>query len=722
MDEDAALLHRVADEATSYLGSVGARPVGPPAVMAPADRPFADRLPQRLPDHPLGASAVLDELLATVDGGLVATGSPRYFGFVVGSALPVAIAADWLTSTWDQNAGLYAIGPAAAVIEETVGAWLLDLLGLPAVVLLRRGDRLPDGPRHRARRGPPPPAGPPGVGRRARRDGRRAARSECSAAALTHVTVPRALRLLGFGTASLELVDVDERGRMDPAALATALAADDRPAIVCAQLGEVNTGAMDPIGELADVTHAAGGWLHVDGAFGLWARTADGRRHLADGAERADSWATDAHKWLNVPYDAGLAFCAHPEAHRLALGAHADYLAPTPGQRDAVDWTPEFSRRARGIAIYAALRWFGRAGVGQLVDRCCDLAGRFAAGLDAMGAEVLNEVVAQPGAGVVRHRRAHARGDRPPAGRRPVLDERDDLGRPGGHEDLGGRLPHIGGRCGPHAGRCRRGDGRHRSADDRPPPHRTARIMTTTGTVLGIWAHPDDECYLSAGLMADAVRRGHRVVCVTATRGEAGVTDESRWPAAELAQIRERELAQSLRELGVKEHQFLGLADGGCADADPEPLIEKLAALMTELRPAVVVTFGPDGITDHDDHKAVGHWTTEAHAHVGAEWSQQLWYPTYPTDWEPIWGAELRSIGVYPPGFPHLVDREALVAGLSLDDRAPRAEVRRAPRAAQPGRRAPPRAHPRAVPGLPRRGVLPPRPGTAADGHGLSTT
>jgi len=168
--------------------------------------------------------------------------------------------------------------------------------------------------------------------------------------------------------------------------------------------------------------------------------------------------------------------------------------------------------------------------------------------------------------------------------------------------------------------------------------------MTTTGTLLGIWAHPDDECYLSAGLMAEAVRNGHRVVCVTATRGEAGVTDESRWPAAELARIREQELAQSLRLLGVKEHQFLGLADGGCAGADPEPLIEKLAALMTELRPAVVVTFGPDGITDHDDHKAVGHWTTEAHVRVGAEWSQQLWYPTYPTDWEPLWGAELRAI------------------------------------------------------------------------------
>jgi glutamate/tyrosine decarboxylase-like PLP-dependent enzyme len=392
MDEDAALLHRVADEATSYLASVGTRPVGLPASAASSARPLAERLPQRLPDGPLGASAVLDELLATVDGGLVATGSPRFFGFVVGSALPVAIAADWLTSTWDQNAGLFTIGPAAAVIEETVGTWLLDLLGLPstasfAVVTgcqMAHVTALAAARHHLLAR----------QGWDVERDGMAGAPSvRVLGGALTHVTVPRALRLLGFGTASLELVDVDERGRMDPAALARALAADDRPAIVCAQLGEVNTGAMDPVGELADITHAAGGWLHVDGAFGLWARAADGRNHLAAGVERADSWATDAHKWLNVPYDAGLAFCAHPDAHRLALGAHADYLAPTPGQRDAVDWTPEFSRRARGIAIYAALRWFGRAGVGQLVDRCCDLARRFAVGLEAMNAEVLNDVV-----------------------------------------------------------------------------------------------------------------------------------------------------------------------------------------------------------------------------------------------------------------------------------------------------------------------------------------
>ena len=638
-----------------------------PAITAANDRPLADRLPQRLPDGPLGASAVLDELLATVDGGLVATGSPRFFGFVVGSALPVAIAADWLTSTWDQNAGLFTIGPAAAVIEETVGAWLLDLLGLPstasfAVVTgcqMAHVTALAAARHHLLAR----------QGWDVERDGMAGAPSvRVLGGALTHVTVPRALRLLGFGTASLELVDVDERGRMDPAALARALAADDRPAIVCAQLGEVNTGAMDPVGELADVTHAAGGWLHIDGAFGLWARAADGRHHLAAGAERADSWATDAHKWLNVPYDAGLAFCAHPEDHRLALGAHADYLAPTPGQRDAVDWTPEFSRRARGIAIYAGpalVRPGRRRPAGRPLLRPGPALRRGPRGDGRRGAQRRRP---QPGAGVLRLRRAHASGHRAPAGRRSVLDERHDLGRQGGHADLGGRLPHFGRRCGPHAGRRRRGDGRHGRHDDRPPPWRTARIMTTTGTLLGIWAHPDDECYLSAGLMAEAVRHGHRVVCVTATRGEAGVTDESRWPAAELAQIRERELAQSLRLLGVKEHQFLGLADGGCADADPEPLIEKLAALMTELRPAVVVTFGPDGITDHDDHKAVGHWTTEAHVRVGAEWSQQLWYPTYPTDWEPVWGAELRSIGVYPPGFPHLVDREELAATVALDD------------------------------------------------------
>jgi glutamate/tyrosine decarboxylase-like PLP-dependent enzyme len=392
MDDDAALLHRVADEATSYLSTVSSRPVGAAAATATLARPLATRLPQRLPERPLSASAVLDELLSTVEDGLVASGSPRFFGFVIGSALPVAIAADWLTSTWDQNAGMYTIGPAAAVIEETVGAWLLDLLELPptssfAVVTgcqMAHVTCLAAARHHLLAR----------QGWDVERDGMAGSPPiRVIGGALAHVTIPRALRLLGFGSAALELVDVDEHGRMDPTALARALDGDDRPAIVCAQLGEVNTGAMDPIDELADITHAAGGWLHVDGAFGLWARTAEGRRHLADGVERADSWATDAHKWLNVPYDAGLAFCAHPEDHRLALSAHADYLAPTPGQRDAVDWTPEFSRRARGIAIYAALRWFGRAGVGHLVDRCCDLAQRFATGLESMGADVLNDVV-----------------------------------------------------------------------------------------------------------------------------------------------------------------------------------------------------------------------------------------------------------------------------------------------------------------------------------------
>ena len=392
MDEDAALLHRVADEATSYLGSVGTRPVGLPAITAANDRPLADRLPQRLPDGPLGASAVLDELLTTVDGGLVATGSPRFFGFVVGSALPVAIAADWLTSTWDQNAGLFTIGPAAAVIEETVGAWLLDLLGLPstasfAVVTgcqMAHVTALAAARHHLLAR----------QGWDVERDGMVGAPSvRVLGGALTHVTVPRALRLLGFGTASLELVDVDERGRMDPDRAGPRPGRRRPPGDRLRPAGRGQHRGDGPRRRAGRHHARRGGWLHIDGAFGLWARAADGRHHLADGAERADSWATDADKWLNVPYDAGLAFCAHPEDHRLALGVHADYLAPTPGQRDAVDWTPEFSRRARGIAIYAALRWFGRAGVGRLVDRCCDLAQRFAVGLEAMDAEVLNDVV-----------------------------------------------------------------------------------------------------------------------------------------------------------------------------------------------------------------------------------------------------------------------------------------------------------------------------------------
>jgi glutamate/tyrosine decarboxylase-like PLP-dependent enzyme len=216
------------------------------------------------------------------------------------------------------------------------------------------------------------------------------------AGAERHVTVDRALRLLGFGTSCTTPIAADGQGRMRPDALSDALGAADGPAIVCAQAGNVNTGAFDPLHEIADITSRAGAWLHIDGAFGLWAAASPTYRHLVAGAERADSWAVDAHKWLNVPYDSGIAFCAHPEAQQAAMGVRASYLiqAEPGGPRDALEWNPEFSRRARGFPVYAAIRSLGRSGIAELIDRCCAHAQRFADALDAFPhAEVLNDVV-----------------------------------------------------------------------------------------------------------------------------------------------------------------------------------------------------------------------------------------------------------------------------------------------------------------------------------------
>ncbi|MDQ2678744.1 MAG: aminotransferase class V-fold PLP-dependent enzyme, partial [Actinomycetota bacterium] len=210
-----------------------------------------------------------------------------------------------------------------------------------------------------------------------------------------HVTVARALRVLGFGEACLEEVGADDMGAMDVDSLERALDAHDGPTIVCTQLGEINTGAMDPVQELTEIAHEHGAWLHVDGAFGLWARASAALGPLVAGVEGADSWATDGHKMLNVPYDCGIAICAHPDAHRAAMGVHADYLMHSHDERrDGVDWTPDFSRRARGVALYAALRSLGRQGLEELIDRCCANARRMAAGIERIdGAEVLNRVV-----------------------------------------------------------------------------------------------------------------------------------------------------------------------------------------------------------------------------------------------------------------------------------------------------------------------------------------
>jgi glutamate/tyrosine decarboxylase-like PLP-dependent enzyme len=312
---------------------------------------------------------------------------------VIGGSLPAALAADWLVSAWDQDAGLYVLGPAAAVVEEVAAEWLRELFGLPRTasvgfvtgcqmanftgllagrhaVLARVGWDVED-------RGL---TGAPAV--------------HVVVGAQAHVTIFAALRMLGLGSGTVRRVAADDQGRMRPDALRDTLRSCDGPTIVCAQAGEVNTGAFDPLAEIGEVCRAHGAWLHVDGAFGLWAAADPARRHLLRGVELAHSWATDAHKWLNVPYDSGIAIVSDPAAHTAALTKRADYIVRLGGDtRDPSDYVPESSRRARGFAIYAALKSLGRRGVADLVERSCSLAARMAGRLRASGvADVLNSV------------------------------------------------------------------------------------------------------------------------------------------------------------------------------------------------------------------------------------------------------------------------------------------------------------------------------------------
>ena len=384
------LFRQVADHAADFVATLDTRPVRPVADVESLTAALGGPLPER------GAAPedVVAALVEAADPGLVAIPSGRYFGFVIGGAVPAAVAADMLASVWDQNAGLYVAGPAAAVVEEVCRGWLAELLGLPSGVSVAyvtgcqmahvtalaaaRHKVLADAGWDVAAKGL---AGGPAI--------------TVVVGAKRHVTVDRALRLLGIGAASLAVVGADDQGRLRVDELRALLASTSGPTIVCAQAGEVNTGAFDAIDEIADAVAGTGAWLHVDGAFGLWAAASPELRHLVRGSERADSWTTDGHKWLNVPYDSGFAFCAHPDAHRAAMGVTAAYLAHTDDkrERDEMDWTPEFSRRARGFAVYAALRSLGRSGVAELVERCCRHARRFAAELDAAGATILNDVV-----------------------------------------------------------------------------------------------------------------------------------------------------------------------------------------------------------------------------------------------------------------------------------------------------------------------------------------
>jgi glutamate/tyrosine decarboxylase-like PLP-dependent enzyme len=382
------LLRRTAELAADYLATLEERPVYPH--VQPDELRAA--LGGPLPDEPLEAEQVVEELAAAAEPGLVAMGSGRYFGFVIGGALPAALAADWLTSAWDQNAGLYVGGPSASVVEQVTNEWLLDLLGLPVgcSVGYVTGTQMAHVTGLAAARWHVLDAVGWDVGRQGLSG---APLVRVLVGEKSHVTVDRALRLLGLGAPTV--VAADAQGRLVPAALREALG--DEPTIVCAQAGEVNSGVFDPLPEIADLTEEAGAWLHVDGAFGIWAAVSPRFRHLVAGIERADSWTTDAHKWLNVPYDSGIVLCRHPESHRAAMTIAASYLIQDEGARqarDQVDWVPEFSRRARGFAVYAALRSLGRSGLTELVERCCDGAVRFARAVAELdGVEVLNEVV-----------------------------------------------------------------------------------------------------------------------------------------------------------------------------------------------------------------------------------------------------------------------------------------------------------------------------------------
>lgn len=384
------VLNRAHEIASRYLDDVATRHVGGTATRSSLIEALGGPLPQG-PSDPL---TVLEELVENADPGVVASAGPRYFGFVTGGAVPVTVAADWLSSTWDQNACLYVLSPAVAVMEDIVAGWVLELLDFPreSGVGFVSGCHLANftclaAARHEV----------------LRREGwnvethglQRAPRVRVIVGDEAHITAIGALRYLGFGSEELEVVAVDNQGRMRADALAAALGESAGPTIVCTQAGNVSTGASDPFDAIIDVAHERGAWVHVDGAFGLWAAAVPELRDQVRGIGKADSWATDAHKWLNVPYDSGIAIVADAAPHRAAMGLKASYLQRGAGEeRIGMDWVPDSSRRSRILPLYALFRALGREGILDIIRRNCALARRIAGKLAAApGITVLNDVV-----------------------------------------------------------------------------------------------------------------------------------------------------------------------------------------------------------------------------------------------------------------------------------------------------------------------------------------
>lgn len=392
MSENPSLFHGPLAAALQYaidhLSPASSLPVAATAELDTLRR----RLALPLGDAELDATAVIDELVRGVEGGIVDSTGPRFFGWVIGGSLPAALAADWLTSAWDQNAGMYACAPAAAVVEEVAGGWLKELLGLPAAAsfALVTGCQMAHvtcllAARHallarlhwdvevEGLAGSPP--------------------IRILTSTEIHGTTVRALRLLGLGSKHVVGLPVDAEGRLREDALVEALeSSPSMPTIVVLQAGDLNIGAFDDFARLIPIAKKFGAWVHVDGAFGLWCAASPRFRHLLNGADGADSWATDGHKWLNVPYDCGYAFVADREAHRASLSHRAAYLTHAEDARDQLDWNPEWSRRGRGFATYAALRQLGRRGVAELIERTCDCAHALVMRIGSLeGAEIVWE-------------------------------------------------------------------------------------------------------------------------------------------------------------------------------------------------------------------------------------------------------------------------------------------------------------------------------------------
>lgn len=378
-----SLLDDAARRSIAYLEHLGSRPVSPDKDAVRLLRSLDMPMPER-PEDAASTLALLDAL----GSATMAMAGPRFFGFVIGGAMPVSLAANWLAGAWDQNTALYNITPATSHLEKVALGWLLDVLGLP---------------------------GNAGAGFVT---GATAANFTCLAAARhsvlkragwnveaqglfgapeitvvigdeAHPTLIKSLGLLGLGRNRVVRVPVDNQGRMNAAQLPKLTG----PAIVCVQVGNVNTGSIDPVAEICSHVHRDGAWVHVDGAFGLWAKASPALGHLVTGVELADSWATDAHKWLNVPYDCGLAFVRDRSALQAAMAITAEYLPTESEHRNPADFTPELSRRARGVEVWAVLRTLGKSGLSAMIERTCRHARRFAEGLAHEGCRILNEVV-----------------------------------------------------------------------------------------------------------------------------------------------------------------------------------------------------------------------------------------------------------------------------------------------------------------------------------------